>query len=197
MKNKKRDKKIFDNMKQEVPYKQKLNKEKNLKSVNHELFFGIVIIIILTSLNLYLYINKGGVSYSTFSGKVSSEIPKLTARIDLSTILFLIQWVLVILIALVIYHSHLKNRKEKIVKIDKIKMTKGKSQTDLDVFYNILKNEKILKMSAVAKTFNLTKEKALEWSKILENYGLANVEYPAFDDPVVRINENEKNEEHF
>ena len=37
-----------------------------------------------------------------------------------------------------------------------------------------------------------SKEKTLEWAKILEKYGLARIDYPTFKDPVLILEEKEK-----
>ena len=160
------------------------------------------IVVILAGLNLFLFFNKGSASYSAFSGMVAvefTEMPESFKNFNISTIAFIAQWVLLLIIVLVAYARHLSHKKEEDVKIsyNSIKQQKTKSGTDLDVFYNILKQKKKLRINVIAKIFKISKEKALDWAKILENQDLAMIEYPAFNDPEVRIKEvkiNEKEE---
>ena len=63
----------------------------------------------------------------------------------------------------------------------------SKSETEIDVLYRLLQEKKSLSVATIAKTFGITKEKAIEWAKILEDNDLATVEYPAFNDPQVEI----------
>ena len=164
--------------------------------VKKRLIVVIIFIVILSTLNIYLYLNKGGVSYSALSGNVISA-QEISRQLDFSTAIFVLQWFVVVVIVVVAYVKHLKHKKEEKIKInyDQIKTKKNKSGTDLDILYEILKSKKKLKIGVIAITFNITKEKAHEWAKILENHELATIEYPAFNDPEVRINEKtqEKN----
>ena len=154
------------------------------------IFIGIIVLII-SSFNLYLYFNKGRFSYSALSGGVITEIPKIPANLDISTIVFLLQWVIILFIIIIIYAFHLKHKKEEAIKINcgEMKKKRGKSSTDLDIFYQILKDKKRLKLGTISRTFKISKEKALEWAKILEDHELVIIEYPAFNDPEVTINE--------
>ncbi len=160
--------------------------------------FLTVFVISFSIVNLYLYYNQSEISYSYLSGKIIKEIPRLPLDINISLIAFIIQWVLLILIILFAYTRYLKNRREAKVHltIQEIKKRKSKTETDLDVVYRILKEKKRLPINLISKSFNIDKEKAVEWAKILENSGLAILEYPAFGEPEVRINEKEdENEE--
>lgn len=160
-----------------------------------EIISVIIIVGILASLNLFLYLSKGNFSYSNFSGMAISEIPKLPQGINFSVIAFVVQWGLLLLIVIIAYLRHLKHKKEEDIKINysKIKTSKGKSSTDLDVLYDLLKNKKRLKINIIAKTFKITNDKALEWAKILENSELGVIEYPAFNEPEIRLKEENEN----
>lgn len=160
--------------------------------------FLTIFVISFSIVNLYLYYHQGEISYSYLSGKIIKEIPNLPMYINLSLVAFIIQWVILILIVLIAYARYLKNRRETKVHltIQEIKKRSSKTETDLDVVYRILKEKKRLPIYLISKSFNIDKEKAIEWAKILENSGLAILEYPAFGEPEVRINEKEdENEE--
>ena len=158
-----------------------------------------LIVIVLGGLNLFLYFDQGGVSYAALSGMVVDELNvNLNPNINLSTIIFISQWVLLMLIVLIAFVKHLKGRKSEAVRINysELKNKKTKANTDLDILYKILKDRKKLKVSVIASTFKITREQALEWGRILENYNLASIEYPAFSQPEIILKEKKvKHEE--
>lgn len=53
-----------------------------------------------------------------------------------------------------------------------------KNKTDIDSLYELLQKEKSINLSAIINTFGISKEKAEEWCRILEEGGLAIVHYP-------------------
>lgn len=62
--------------------------------------------------------------------------------------------------------------------------TKAKKvETEFDIFINMIKEKKEVGLNEVEKKFNLTKEKAEEWAKLLESHGLIEIRYPAFGEP--------------
>lgn len=72
-----------------------------------------------------------------------------------------------------------------------------RSRTDLDILYGILKIKKAINIDDIARTFKVSPEIALGWSKVLETGDLAEIDYPRFGNPVLKIPEEEekKNEE--
>jgi hypothetical protein len=63
---------------------------------------------------------------------------------------------------------------------------KFKNKTDVDHLYEYLMQEKNVKLSKVAQSFNVPKEIAEEWCRILEEGGLAVMHYPAVGEPELR-----------
>ena len=64
----------------------------------------------------------------------------------------------------------------------------GKYKTRLDILYEILKENKKIKIKIIAKAFEVSNDKAMEWCKILESGHLASIEYPGFmGDPEIRL----------
>ena len=157
----------------------------------------VALIIVLGILNLFLFFNKGQTSYSGLSGMFIKEMPELPLNLNISFIFFIGQWVILILIALIAYSRFLVYKKDNLTQQDyhAIKEKKSKSETDLDILYNLLKNKKKLNTKTISKLFKISKEKALEWAKILENHELVTIEYPTFTHPEVRINEEQKKEQ--
>jgi Ca2+/Na+ antiporter len=121
---------------------------------------------------------------------------KLPWEIDMSLLVFILQWIVLFLVVLVIVIKIVKHRKKvnEVASSKEIIPKKSKSETDLDILYNMLKKNKSLSIKAISKIFKISREKALDWSKILENHDLVTIEYPTFDIPEVKINEKEKKE---
>lgn len=65
-------------------------------------------------------------------------------------------------------------------------MKSFKKLTDVDHLYDFLFKEKNIKLSKVSQNFNVTREKAEEWCKILEEGGLAIIHYPPIGEPEIR-----------
>lgn len=154
---------------------------------------AIAVILVLASLNVYLFVNKGDFSYSALSGMIVKEQPK-SVSFSLSIFVFVIQWVFFILLLIFLFLRHIKkNEKEKSiiqkVNLNEIKSEKNKAKTDFDILYNLLKEKKRLTIRMIAKLFNISNEKALDWAKILEDHDLATIEYSTFNDPELRIKE--------
>ena len=142
--------------------------------------------------NIYIYFSKMRISIMGFSVKnVGFGIFTGLKTLDFSTIAFIVQWLLILIVVIFFYVKFLKHKKEEegkksVINVERKKGT-DKAETDLDTFYNLLKEKKHIKISDVSKIFKIDNEKALEWCKILENHELASIEYPAFSEPEIEI----------
>ena len=86
-------------------------------------------------------------------------------------------------------------KKEKEQKELIIKNKPGSSsyiETNLDRFYNTIKEKKTLSFIAAQKEFGASKEQIAAWAKIIEEHKLARVHYPIFGSPVIMISEETK-----
>ena len=153
----------------------------------------ILVVLILSSLNAYLFLNKEEISYASISGQFIKEMPELPLGLNFSLLAFIIQGLILFLIIIITFMHYLKRKRDEKINLSHSKLVQktSKSETSLDVLYNLLKDKKRLNIKTIAKLFGITKEKAIEWAKILENYELVTIEYPTFNDPEVRINEKE------
>ncbi|MBI2140376.1 hypothetical protein HYU14_05610 [Candidatus Woesearchaeota archaeon] len=68
----------------------------------------------------------------------------------------------------------------------------GKNQTDLDAVYALLESYGKIKISAIAKFFQIDHKMAEEWAAILQDHDLAEIHYPAFGGPELRKWNKEK-----
>lgn len=157
------------------------------KKINFLTVFLILLFISVS--NVYIYFNKTKISISSFSVKdVSDKVNKL----DISTILFLVQWVLILLVVISFYVKSLKHRKEKKKPLNiviKRERGTGKTHTDLDDLYDLLKERKHIGVSDIVRIFKISTEKALEWCRILEEHDLSYIDYPTLSEPELIIKE--------
>lgn len=155
-----------------------------------------IFLFILAGINFFMFLNKDGISYGFISGMYIKEIPQLPFGLNLSNIAFIIQWIILLSILVFAYSRFVKHKKEEELKLDfhLVKKNYSRSETDLDSLFDLLKDKRNLSTKSISKLFNISKEKALEWAKILENHELVKIEYPAFADPEVKINEKENKE---
>lgn len=142
-----------------------------------------LILLLIAFGNVFIYFEKAGMS--TFAIK---DITAKLIQYDLSTIIFVAQWVLIFLIVVIFFVKFLRRKKGDRAKHMEIKVEERRGTgTDLDTLYNLLQEKKNLKISEIARIFKITNDKALEWCRILENHELVSTEYPAFSEPEVEI----------
>jgi len=148
--------------------------------------FVILFLLVIFGVNLLFFLGRGDGFYGSVTGMFVKEIP---IGMNMGLIAFIIQWAILLLVVILAYMKFLKHRREEHDKIIDfvVPSPKSKAETHLDVFYHLLQEKKNLSVGSIAKVFNIPKEKALEWSKILEDYGLATIEYPAFSDAEIKI----------
>ena len=169
--------------------------------------FIILSAIIHTSLSLFIEDDIKDISKGSITGKISFDIQGNV--IQLSPIqkgALVFEWGAVIVIIILILlkgkmelDKEMKASKDILKNKESIQTRRGKSETDLDLLYKLLKEKKILRISVIAEIFKIDKDMALEWCKILEEGNLATINYPTIGDPRVIINEekeveNEKKE---
>lgn len=85
-----------------------------------------------------------------------------------------------------------KKIKNKKVKEDIVEVSKG-NITAIDELYNLIKENKKIELSKVAKRLGFPEDKIISWCEILEKNNLIATEYPAFGSPIIKIKENETN----
>jgi len=148
-------------------------------------------VLVFSGVNLYFYFDKKGGASSIMSGMATIELP---LGLNMSIVLFIGQWAILLLIVFFAYMKFLKHKKTEEIKSQNfvVPCTLKKSETQLDTLYNAIKDKKNLSVGSIAKAFKIEKEKALEWAKILENNDLVIIEYPAFSDPEVKLKLSEE-----
>ncbi len=105
-----------------------------------------------------------------------------------SMIFVFIEWVTVISLFTILYiNQRIEERMEyaELSSRMKIKFDNHKARTELDDLYEILKEKKKVRISTIAKVFNVDKNVVLEWARTLEEGNLASVYYPRFGSPQI------------
>ena len=74
---------------------------------------------------------------------------------------------------------------QRIVK-EKIKNL-GKEKTPIDVLYWLIQEKKEVKFHVIGKIFNINIKKIEGWARILESHDLAEISYPAFGEPRLKL----------
>ena len=164
----------------------------------------IVVAIVHTSVHLALYgtgiagfgekgvsgFAIGSVSTDEVKSSIEQKYPKLPS---ISQIIIIAEWIALVLVlsaGFLVEKAAIKRDAPAPIEIKT--PSRGKSSTDLDTLYELLKEKKRLKLNAIALSFHLTEENALEWAKILESANLATISYPKFGDPELVLNEIEE-----
>lgn len=83
-----------------------------------------------------------------------------------------------------------KEEEKEEIKMPVVTRKKGNEktiETKLDDLFGLLEQNKSIKLSVIIKRFNITKEEALDWCSVLTEHGLAELTYPAFGEPELRL----------
>jgi hypothetical protein len=164
--------------------------------VNHKKRFITIVAVVLVFaiVNTVLFFTKGNSGNPGISGMLVFNVSDSEVNMSMSQMAFILQWVVALIILAGANIQYMKSRKEEKIKEHyiSVKEKHGKSNTDFDALYSLLKKNKTLKIATISKVFNVDKEKALEWAKILENNNLAQIEYPAFSDAEITLKHEEE-----
>jgi len=101
----------------------------------------------------------------------------------LSQIVLFIVIIVAIFVIISKFRTHVVLRKADFMVSDGSK----RSHTDLDILYQMLKKRGEINMQDIESAFNVNPDIALGWSKVLENGDLAELDYPRFGKPVLRL----------
>lgn len=158
---------------------------------------GILIIVV----NGAYFLNKFKAYITDIPSKSFFELVKNIYNIlpIQDKIIILIQFFsLITITATVAIHSSKKKNKKK-PKLEKIicskNYTKDCSKTDLDILYKMLLKEKEINIGDIATLFKINNDIAIEWCETLENAELATIDYPNFKKPILRLPEEDSEEE--
>lgn len=88
-----------------------------------------------------------------------------------------------------------KNKKEDIknTAITNIEPTENfSSKNEIEMLCELLEREKNIRIGSIAKKFNIDKKVAFEWCDILIENGIAELSFPLFGDPILKLIETQE-----
>lgn len=151
-----------------------------------------VVLILLANSLFFVYKSTGFTGFSVKSFKDIEENFSYLKNINPQTQTFLIgQWILLILLLLYAAVRDLTLIRGRRPSLEINYSAPVNFRTDMDTLYEILKKHKKVSVTDIAKSFSVEKDLVLEWFKILESGDLAEIYYPGFGDPVLKLKENE------
>jgi hypothetical protein len=131
-----------------------------------------------------IFYDTGKEAASTFY-----ETSSINQRIFILSQIFL----LIIIIVAGFFIARKFRKHERLSKSDYLVHDGGKrSRTDLDILYEMLKKRRKVSMEEIEEAFKVDPGIALGWSKVLENGDLAELNYPRFGKPVLKLAEEEQ-----
>jgi len=175
-----------------------------VKSGESKLKFFISLIVIITLLHLTAHFMIYGTGISLFAEKGISGLAIGALEINedelqdfksskpqtekFSKFLILGEWLFLISLIMFMFIKEKMSIKQELIDLNIKDKYKGAGKTDIDVFYEILKEKKSLRVSTVAKIFSVNKSLVMEWIDTLESGNLAYIDYPRFGEPTININ---------
>jgi len=153
----------------------------------------VVIVFLVVEAAAFLYFMAPG-GMSGFSiVDVSEAYSKFYPH---SKIFLIIQWAILVVLLVFVYFKNIGiHKRNKEIKSVNLKSAVGKSKTNLDALYLILKERKTLSVKTASKLFNIKTDLGMEWARILEAGDLVTIDYPGIGSPLIKIVEEEKLEE--
>ncbi len=129
---------------------------------------------------------------NNIAGNAIADIKVPYINLDLTLLIIISQGIILgfIIFAIVMRTMKNKNQKKEKINLGSFSLKKTKSQTDLDILYNIIKTKKKVSIEALSLYFNISQEKALEWAKILENEEMVTIDYPFLSNPEISFIDN-------
>lgn len=105
-----------------------------------------------------------------------------------SRFIILAEWFLLIgLVVFAMVRTRIHSPLDKEIKTFSIDHLQGPSRTDLDVLYDLLKEQKRIPLSRIEKTFKVNQDTVESWCKTLESGNLAQLSYPRIGEPELHV----------
>ncbi len=129
-----------------------------------------------------------GLSVGSFS--IDNDFKPLYKQYSQTSLFILVgEWAILLLISLSAFVKHRQAINEDVKQGFNIQKYKSSTKTDLDILHDLLKEKKHLRISTIARIFNVKVEIALNWAKTLETADIATINYPRVGEPELTLNE--------
>ncbi|MGC9309339.1 MAG: hypothetical protein ACP5D2_01435 [Candidatus Nanoarchaeia archaeon] len=148
---------------------------------------AIVFVFMLVNVGLLVYWNNAFQGGMTGLSVKDAILDTYSGRGFIQKAILIIQ--AVIFIGLIVFIAIRHKTKKSIKPIPKQELDKAKKEntTDIDALYQLLLERKEISLPIIAKSFNIKKDLAREWGKILESSDLAILDYPTFGEPSLKL----------
>jgi len=162
-----------------------VNENKQGRSVN----INVVVIMLVALAHTFIHYsiftpdeaNKGVISGFSINEVKAND--KTTFSFSIAVIAF--EWGVLILMVLFSFVRNRVNVHPQVkLSIDHKKMRElSKNGTEIDMLYELLKNNKSIRLTTISKLFEVDTRKVSEWTQILEAANLAYIHYPKIGEP--------------
>lgn len=166
-----------------------MRKKPNFASI----FLGLIIVAAVVHLLIQVALYGTGISGFAEKGISGMAIGDITDNfsISTSTIVLFAEWGLILLGIVFVYVKHKFEMNREFTDLQMFKSKKHFSGgTELDNFYELLKDRKRFRLSSAAKVFEVDEDIIEDWAKTLESSKLATLNYPRIGSPELILKEN-------
>lgn len=157
-------------------------------------FLGVFLafLVIVSVVHMAIHFTFYGTGYSGFAeGGITGlavEGSESEGGLPISEIILFLEWGLIFLGVIFVYTKHkidLKKEYDYLVLLRQKKPFSG--GTELDRFYELLKEIKRFRLSTAAKVFDVDIEVVEDWAQSLESSKVAELTYPRMGGPEIRL----------
>jgi uncharacterized transporter YbjL len=160
--------------------------------------FAIMIVIAVSHSMIHTFVFTeipNNLTIGSISGNAITDNPLLISLKSKYSNLSLIskytlaaEWLLILLITIIVIIKAETVFKKNKLKVNETTVIKKNGQkTDIDIYYDTLKEKKSFRIKEAAKLFGVDNNVAKKWSEILEEGKLAEINYPLFGGATICI----------
>jgi hypothetical protein len=157
-------------------------------------FLGVflVFLVIVALSHLFIHLAFYGTGYRGFAEKgitgLAVEGSEADGGLPISEIILFLEWGLIFLGVVFVYAKHKIDLKKEYSYLALLKQKKHFSGgTELDRFYELLKDMKHFRLATAAKVFDVDVEVVEDWAQSLESSKVAELTYPRIGGPEIRL----------
>lgn len=166
----------------------------NMVMKSRSTFLGvfIVVVVLVASAHLFIHFAFYGTGLQGFAEKgitgFATEGSETVGGFPFSEIILFLEWGLIFLGIIFVYAKYRFDFRKELNYLVTLKQKKNfGSATELDNFYELLKEMKHFRLAAAAQTFNVDFDVVEDWAKSLEAAKVAELTYPRIGGPEVHL----------
>ena len=157
----------------------------------------LVFLVLAALIHVFIHLAFYGTGYKGFAEKgitgLAVDGSEASAGLPISEVTLFLEWGLIFLGIIFVYAKHKIDVKKEYDYLALLKQKKPFSGgTELDRFYDLLKETKHFRLATAAKVFSVEVEIIEGWAKSLESSKVAELTYPRIGGPEVHLVEDVK-----